>query len=370
MSASYEDVYGEDDGLCVTEDGFDDYCVGFGLLYNRFHNAGPSIHLIAPALIINFVAIPGIVLNAFVIYTTYKSRFALSASKLTRKCIFQDFKNFGIQIHDQPPVAFTCFLEILHLSNNLVWLSVAISGLNLIRYSTLVMWEIVAMFGVNCSIAALTVTSVDRFLSVFLPVIHRKVNPKIYLSLLIFGCCAFSAFNSSFAVRNAFVYPDYPTCGNINDLTAIGDVNPYFFYNVLYSNVINFTCYGAIWVRIATSKTLSGMHSRVSRSLAVIMIVVFGGYLIDTFNGMVILEHWVDPDTDDLIIWYWRNWSLLPIDIAAASCGPILYFTSTDYRRAFKQQLNRIFNKEAASEPRHATHQCSVLFKSRQVSIK
>ncbi|KAI1697698.1 serpentine type 7TM GPCR chemoreceptor srsx domain-containing protein [Ditylenchus destructor] len=312
MTASNEDVYSEDDGLCVTEDGFDDYCVGFGLLYNRFHNAGSSIHLIAPALIINCVAIPGMVLNAFVIYTTYKS------SKLRSTANYL--------------LAFTCFLEILHLSNNLVWLSVAISGLNLIRYSTLVMWEIVAMFGVNCSIAALTVTSVDRFLSVFLPVI--------------------------------------PTCGNINDLTAIGDANPYYFYNVLYSNVINFACYGAICVRIATSKTLSGMHSRVCKSLAVIMIVVFGGYLIDTFNGMVIMEHWVDPDTDDLIIWYWINWSLLPIDIAAASCGPILYFTSTDYRRAFKQQFNRIFNKEVASEARHATHQSSVLFTSRQVSIK
>lgn len=80
---------------------------------------------------------------------------------------------------------------------------------------------------------------------------------------------------------------------------------------------------------------MSLMHARVCRSLAVIVIVVFGGYVIDALNGMIVVAHLISPDTDDLIRWYWINWSLLPIGIAAASCGPILYFTRLAHFRTW-----------------------------------
>lgn len=73
-------------------------------------------------------------------------------------------------------------------------------------------------------------------------------------------------------------------------------------------------------------------QAKIFKSLVVIGIVVFGGYLIDTANGMIlpgIIGPYMQPTPNVSIEtqWYLYNWSLLAIGVAAASNGPLLYFT-------------------------------------------
>lgn len=58
----------------------DTFYYNYSVLYERYHGKGPTFVLILPPLLYNLVGIPGIIMNAFVVYVTIRSKYDLAIS--------------------------------------------------------------------------------------------------------------------------------------------------------------------------------------------------------------------------------------------------------------------------------------------------
>uniref|UniRef100_A0A915DFS3 G-protein coupled receptors family 1 profile domain-containing protein n=1 Tax=Ditylenchus dipsaci TaxID=166011 RepID=A0A915DFS3_9BILA len=119
-------------------------------LFMMYGDAGYSFGIIWPAVLINFIGIPGQIMNFFVVYVTIKNR-----KRLYNRCNYL--------------LAMLSFFEFFHQSGHLVALFVALKGLNFIPYMTSVCLQLHAMFGLHASQLTYTCIALDRLLSTALP---------------------------------------------------------------------------------------------------------------------------------------------------------------------------------------------------------
>ncbi|KAL3112599.1 hypothetical protein niasHT_017966 [Heterodera trifolii] len=94
------------------------------------------------------------------------------------------------------------------------------------------------------------------------------------------------------------------------------------------------------------------INHRVFRSLCCILTMNVGGYLITMLYGGLIKPSISSPIT----AWFWNIITAMPLNFGGASNGPILYLTSTEYRRAFQTEFPFVF-KRISNQNRTAPQQ-------------
>ncbi|KAL3073391.1 hypothetical protein niasHT_038529 [Heterodera trifolii] len=86
------------------------------------------------------------------------------------------------------------------------------------------------------------------------------------------------------------------------------------------------------------------INYRTFRALSCIIIVNIGGYLFSAFYAMLIRPSISSPIT----AWFSQASTGIPLLIGAASNGPILYFTSSEYRQAFQTEFQKVLHRSVS----------------------
>ncbi|KAL3105026.1 hypothetical protein niasHT_029407 [Heterodera trifolii] len=100
-----------------------------------------------------------------------------------------------------------------------------------------------------------------------------------------------------------------------------------------------------IRTKTAGMPTADQMNRRVFRSLFCIISVNIGGYCIHTMCTALIRPLIQSPITT----WFFLFGTGILLNIGAASNGPILYFTSSEYRQAFQTVFPFVFKRRISA---------------------
>ncbi|CAK5048327.1 unnamed protein product [Meloidogyne enterolobii] len=119
-------------------------------MYVTYKNAGPSFMLCFMSIVLNIIVIPGIFMNASIIYVTIKYYKTLRGTS-----------SFLL--------ALNAFYEFLHGFAHQVFLVSALSGRNFISYWTVFCWEVIPLWGCSSSVVTIALTGLDRLLQVSYP---------------------------------------------------------------------------------------------------------------------------------------------------------------------------------------------------------
>uniref|UniRef100_A0A914MPV6 G-protein coupled receptors family 1 profile domain-containing protein n=1 Tax=Meloidogyne incognita TaxID=6306 RepID=A0A914MPV6_MELIC len=296
------------------------------MLYSEYKNSGPSSLLIVPSVIMCVEGVPGIAANFLLIYVT--------------------IQNKNLRGPTNYLLALTAFFEILHQSGHFLFLVVAVSGINLIDYSTALIFQLHSIFGVTAAQTSMASTAADRLLSVLIPLKYNIINIRLYLSihtLLAFSSGIWMSIN---AINLSNKYPTLPVTGHIGDL-CVYEMNIMFQFIMLLCAITSIL-YIFVWIAYrflskANNVTQSDSQSRLLKSLIFIVSIVIGGYVMCSISHLVINQFF---NLNDIQQWLVGVFGSILLNIGASSETPTLYIFSSIYREAIKKQLKQLFCKK------------------------
>nr|CAD2203966.1 unnamed protein product [Meloidogyne enterolobii] len=199
-------------------------------MYVTYKNAGPSFMLCFMSIVLNIIVIPGIFMNASIIYVTIKYYKTLRGTS-----------SFLL--------ALNAFYEFLHGFAHQVFLVSALSGRNFISYWTVFCWEVIPLWGCSSSVVTIALTGLDRLLQVSYPSWHENVKKKFYLGFMVIfslGCGSLVGLKFwDIATR----FPDVPQTGTLSDVFLF-EFKPLFFVYMGLCNSLSIVFYIAIFVSV------------------------------------------------------------------------------------------------------------------------
>uniref|UniRef100_A0A914HH75 G-protein coupled receptors family 1 profile domain-containing protein n=1 Tax=Globodera rostochiensis TaxID=31243 RepID=A0A914HH75_GLORO len=287
-------------------------------VYFELANARPCWTLIIFASIYTILAIVGIFWNFSVIYVTIRTKsLNNSANKL---------------------LAIYSFFEIVHQSGHFLFAYSVISGQYLMPYKTVIQILAPSHFAVCCTIFLLFFTSIDRLIAVIFP-LRQSENVLFYIITL------------PFIGQNArYWHNEWPFFCIIllNQCTSSPKFLPTIINVILLTTIVLYAVVAiAIYFRKSPSNSNSHQFNiRIFRSLLCIVSMNIGGYLLN-YSYIIIISI---IGNDLMSIWKWNQIFGILLNISAASNAPILYFTSTEYRKAFDkewQTIIKLFNRNS-----------------------
>nr|CAD2161574.1 unnamed protein product [Meloidogyne enterolobii] len=223
--------------------------------------------LLLPAVLLNLIGIPGITGNLFLIYVTIKEK------KLRGPTNYL--------------LALTAFFEILHQSAHFLFLFLAVTGINLINYSTALIFQLHSIFGVAAVQILFVSTAADRLFSFLIPFKYVKLNIRPYLGFHLFLAISNGIWMSIKALNVAYKYPTIPVTGHISDLFVL-DLDIIFAF-FMYLSILNVIIYIFVWISVRylnlgnTESIISpNNQSNLLKSLILIVSIVIGGYIINS----------------------------------------------------------------------------------------
>ncbi|CAD5232815.1 unnamed protein product [Bursaphelenchus xylophilus] len=186
------------------------------------------------------------------------------------------------------------------------------------------------MIGCNAAEVAMLLTCLDRLVCVAKPVVYRRIPCAVALPMYIllsvgFGVWAnYASYQSIQLMRHNLTVCTLASCYGEAMASIIGA-------NGLM-NLAMMGIYGLIWLTVKkiSKKRASGML----RSIGAVTFCVVGGWLLTMVLFKVFLALEI-PIPDGLILYFG-----LFLNISIALNYPIYFFMSTQYRAAFKEQLN------------------------------
>nr|CAD2193513.1 unnamed protein product [Meloidogyne enterolobii] len=304
--------------------------------YTALINAGISPIFVIPGIICSSIAIIGIPLNISVCYITVKYRKKYSALSSNTSIL----------------MIFNSFYEILHQSNHFYFLSVALSGRNLIPFGKSVFFNAHSIVGYFSALFMFNLLSIDRLIAAVFPIYYQCINKKKYISLHV----AIILFHGSFIlfkiVYSAIKFPDVLVDGNLNSVIGVMYnegviismlISPFVYAPALISYLIV-----AVILKIREGKLFNTPSdqsmSKVYRSLFLIVLVNMGSYafgfiMFTLFNILTNLNY---------ISFNLLNFTIsgtiggIFVNIGSASNAPILYINSSDYKKAYKKEFKFI----------------------------
>uniref|UniRef100_A0A914HGA1 G-protein coupled receptors family 1 profile domain-containing protein n=1 Tax=Globodera rostochiensis TaxID=31243 RepID=A0A914HGA1_GLORO len=294
-------------------------------VYFELANARPCWTLIIFASIYTTLAIVGIFLNLSVIYVTIRTK---SMNKSANKLL-----------------AIYSFFEIVHQSGHFLFAYSVISGQYLMPYKTVIQILTPSYFAVSCTLFLLFLTSIDRLIAVIFP-LRQSENVLFYIITLPFiGLCnvLYLYSQSCDSVDKTLVTV---TLGDIGMASYQCANSPEFIWPTIISLILLSTIvlYAVVAIAIYFRKSPPNSNShqfntRIFRSLFCIVSMNIGGYLLN-YSYIIIIPML----GNEMSIWKWSQIFGILLNISAASNAPILYFTSTEYRKAFDKEWQRITN--------------------------
>ncbi|KAF7639410.1 hypothetical protein Mgra_00001082 [Meloidogyne graminicola] len=294
-------------------------------LYQSFSNSGPIWQIILPSTLLFIISIISIILNLFVIIITILTLTLRGTANYL--------------------MALICFCEVLHASGHLIFFIISITGINFIPLLIANLLIIHMIFAINMTIALMLSASIDRLFAVAFPHLHKKVYIEykyIYLGIHTFCCLIYGFYGLYFITKYSIKNPNIPTTGCLSEILS-GEVgNEYFIFCAIF-NFLTAFCYFLIWLIIRCKKGVSEQtNTRLLRSLVCIMVISIGGYIIN-LSVYQIFFYFIDRKIFNYIyLWQLGFIPGILLNIGAGSNAVILYFTSSEYRKAFKYHLNKM----------------------------
>uniref|UniRef100_A0A914HF79 G-protein coupled receptors family 1 profile domain-containing protein n=1 Tax=Globodera rostochiensis TaxID=31243 RepID=A0A914HF79_GLORO len=295
-------------------------------VYFELANARPCWTLIIFASIYTILAIVGIVFNSSVVYVTIRTK---SMNKSANKLL-----------------AIYSFFEIVHQSGHFLFTYLVISGQYLMPYKTVIRILTPSNFAVCCTLFLLFFTSIDRLICVIFP-FRQSENVFFYVITLPFiGLCNV-LYVSSQSCDSADKTLVTGTMTDIGITTSYQCANsPDFIWPTMIDLMLLTTIvlYVVIAIIIYFKKSPPNSNShqfniRIFRALFCIVSVNISGYFVMYINVLIIF-----PAFYQNLMFLWTLGEMIGIllNISAASNAPILYFTSTEYRKAFDKEWETI----------------------------
>ncbi|KAL3099691.1 hypothetical protein niasHS_003146 [Heterodera schachtii] len=295
-------------------------------VYLKFHNVYPCWNFIIAALAINAVAMVGMVSNFAVIWVTYRTK------------TLRGTANFLI--------ALCSFFDLLHEHGHLLFLYTALSGQNFLPISSAFRFCSVSLYGIGGIAVSIAFTGLDRLLCVLFPAFPRRVKPLPYLSAITLLCLASSVCTLIGYYKKNNETPNFMVTGTIADLVTDPSILLYSF--ILYSvTVLIYLITGFVIRKRAKNSSNSSsscselINRRIFRSLLVIVLLNVGGSYVNL--GFLLFIYPLFDTENPILAWTIVMFmGILTVNVSSASNGPILYFTSTEYRSAFQREFNKI----------------------------
>uniref|UniRef100_A0A914HA75 Uncharacterized protein n=1 Tax=Globodera rostochiensis TaxID=31243 RepID=A0A914HA75_GLORO len=221
-------------------------------------------------------------------------------------------------------------------------------ALNFIEYRTAAMITSLSVFGMGGIAISMFFTGIDRLFCVVAAEMHSKIDKRLYLGTITIICAIFCAVLIYTLYLTAQLLAGVMITGCIADIVQ-GPSGNFFVTTTLYINLVTSAVYAivgiAVRMKTASSIAQSATNRRILRSLSAIIALNMGGYFLNTGYMVFLRPAVIWPVT----AWFWEVITAIPLNISAASNGPILYFTSSEYRREFHSAFPRVFQK--ASKP-------------------
>uniref|UniRef100_A0A914IG16 G-protein coupled receptors family 1 profile domain-containing protein n=1 Tax=Globodera rostochiensis TaxID=31243 RepID=A0A914IG16_GLORO len=294
-------------------------------MYLMYRNVYPCWPFIIGAIALNLVAIFGMVTNLGVIWTTYCTKTLHGTANVL--------------------LALCSFFELLHQHGHLLFLYVALSGQNFISLSMAIRWCTVSLFALGGITLSMTFTGLDRLLCVLFPTFPNKVKPLPYLGVIITLCVIFSLQNVMNFYELASTMPFLMVPGTIGDLMK-GDASQSLAIKSLILNTITIFLYVIVGIviskkSVSNSSTAEKTNRRTFRSIFFIILLNVCGYYFAFGVILFVLPNLTK--SDPINVWIFLMFvSIVTVNVSAASNGPILYITSKEYQKAFRDEFGRI----------------------------
>ncbi|KAL3116972.1 hypothetical protein niasHT_002931 [Heterodera trifolii] len=239
-------------------------------------------------------------------------------------------------------LALCSFFEFIHQPGYFLFVYTAFSGQNFIEYRLAVKITFISWFGIAAISPTMFFTGIDRLIGIAFDEMHNKCKVRFYLTTITVICITFGI---DFLVT---IYQFMNLCGDqmitgiITDFTKDTSRQRIMWHCLTIMTIVVYLFVG-LFIKIKSSGLPSAdqINRRTFRSLFCIIAVNIGGYFINLFYINLIKPSISSPIT----AWFCQVIAVIPLNIGAASNGPILYFTSTDYRQAFQKQFPLVFKQ-------------------------
>ncbi|KAF7632700.1 7TM_GPCR_Srx domain-containing protein [Meloidogyne graminicola] len=297
--------------------------------YFFYRDSGLEFWAFFMAFLIACCAISGNIMNAFLVYVTAKNKTLRSST------------NYLLAQHS--------FCEFFHQSGHYIFLYTIFSGKNFITYSVSTVFQIQSILGYNSAVFTMFETATDRLLCVLTPSFYSKTVGPIYLAMFSFLAFIPGAILAFLVINYAIENPNEAVTGQLSDIcTPIELIYNYNLFMCILC-IISYIIIGAIVLKKVkenqNKRNADYQHQRnakLLRSLLAIIIIMVGSYFLNT-----LLRKFVNDilHLGPIGLWYVNVAGGVIVNIGAASNTPILYATSSEYRKVIDKELNSIFGK-------------------------
>ncbi|CAD5232821.1 unnamed protein product [Bursaphelenchus xylophilus] len=227
-------------------------------------------------------------------------------------------------------ITIAAFFDLIHVFSQHIMTYFVISG----NYPTLegcFYIQQIPMIGCNAGEILMFLTSLDRLYCVAKPVAYQRLSATVELTVCLIAALIFAGWLD---------YEAYLSLQPIKEKLTLCSVASSFIGSALDAftaangilNLVTVLNYAGIWIIVKriTKKQASSML----RSIAAVTCCVVGGWLV-TFSSFAVCVASGTKITDELILYLG-----LPLNLSVSLNYPIYFAMSSQYRLAFKQQLN------------------------------
>ncbi|KAL3121106.1 hypothetical protein niasHT_005366 [Heterodera trifolii] len=293
------------------------------------------------AVVMASVAAVGICLNTFLIFVTVQTK----------------------QLHGSANalLALNSLFEVFHAFGHFVFLCVALSDrCSPLSYRNSYRSLALSLFGLFAASFSILFSGFDRLFCVLFPLRYFRFSHFWRCFAIAFSLCAIPSVALTVAFwRRGEEVPTMEVTGSIGDLIINGG-----FAFALYS-FAKFACtsatvllyaFVAVWLWHKRNHQIQSMahcaNRRIFVSLFAIVLFNVGGY----FLIAIFYVFWPPSAHPSAQFWLVRMVLSIPANLSGASNAPILFMTSSDYRKAFKKQCRNILlllgqNRNSAIQP-------------------
>ncbi|KAL3111963.1 hypothetical protein niasHT_015161 [Heterodera trifolii] len=198
---------------------------------------------------------------------------------------------------------------MVHQSGHFLFVYNAFSGQNFIQYRLATIFLFIPVIGLGGITPTMFFIGIDRLIGIAFSEFHDTLKKRLYLALLTVLSLSYGVCLSIPVFQNAIDY-GLPSADSFN--------------------------------------------RRTFRALFCIITVNIGGYFFSFIFHILLIPKISSPIT----AWFCNAITAIPMNIGAASNGPILYFTSTEYRQAFQTVFPFVFKRFSnPNQVNDVTHQ-------------
>ncbi|CAD5235261.1 unnamed protein product [Bursaphelenchus xylophilus] len=288
-------------------------------LYKTYYGKGVNINILLPAIFY----------FSLMLFSYFGNGLIISAT-IINKNLHGSYNIF---------VSLACLGDIMHQSCHWAFFINMVSGNNFIPYNICFYIQSFFLMGATVSIMMTFFVGVDRFLGVMFPTFYRNMRIGIYIGITVVITAAFSLYDLYLALMHVFTpYGKEPVMCVIIDAMG-GNAADFWFDLCVILTILDVLLYSAVYIKLRLTTSASDNMRKVFRSLAVMMVFVVVGWMLNAFVRSILLPYAGIP----IEYWfYFADYFGLFCNIASSTNVIILYTMSKEYRSTFQSIIGRV----------------------------